>query len=378
MRIPMAFRWLAMGVLGWIGLRGPIVAHDFAAFRASLALPAGTHDTYAQATTSPHFPYAGTVSVNVAALQPRQAIARTIPTSTPANTVVLDLPPLPPPPSPEPGGTATPDPAQGAWLAEQGYQRLRQGDRKGAAALLAAATAEAVGDPRAAIWAADRRMLTARWSGDSYVLARQGGTSRLLGATPTLGGSQAGARLAYVLNPLSDQRVTLAGRTFQPLARHSGGSKAAQAILGLEFQPSRKLPVVIAVDRYVALGAQARDAWALRLSGGAEGLLIGQGLEASFYGQAGIIGVHSRDRYADGWAKVHRAMLERDRVRTLVGIGVWAGAQPGAARVDVGPSAEISGKLGATRVAASVDYRIRAAGNARPGNGPAVTVRAGF
>ena len=162
------------------------------------------------------------------------------------------------------------------------------------------------------------------------------------------------------------------GHVFQPLAWRSGRGTAAQAVLGLELQPSRAVPLVIAIDRYAALGSKARNAWALRVSGGAEGLPVGRGLEASFYGQAGVIGLHARDGYADGWVKAQAPLVDRGRVRAVAGAAVWAGAQPGASRVDIGPTASLSARIGRARVGATVDYRIRAAGNARPGNGPAM------
>src|SRR3546814_11492595 len=78
-----------------------------------------------------------------------------------------------------------PQTSAGSDLAERGYQRLRAGERKTAAALLAQAVATAPNDPRARAWAADRRMLIRRWSGDGHVLVRRNGAPTLLGATPT-------------------------------------------------------------------------------------------------------------------------------------------------------------------------------------------------
>ncbi len=266
----------------------------------------------------------------------------------------------------------------GGALAEQGYARLRAGNRKDAAALLARAIDGAPNDPRAAAWRTDRRLLLRRWSADAYVLARRGSAPPLLGATPTLGGSQLGARLAYVLNPLSNQRIALSGRVFQPLSKRSDRASASQAVLGLELQPVRFVPVTVALDRYIAAGSHARDAWAVRVSGGADSIVVRPGLTASLYGQAGIIGAKSRDGYADGWAKLQASAIDRAGMHLFMGAGLWAGVQPGASRVDAGPTAELSGKIGSTRVVATVDYRFRAGGNARPGSGPALTVRAGF
>ena len=393
LRIPMAFRWLTIGMLGWIGLRAPIVARDFANFR-----PALFRDALSRTVLPDTVPAAAGYDGHAAALRqtvharhiidhgrPRAIAAHMAPASpqapaagTPPGMIVIDLPPASPAQA-MPARDAGAIPGSGPYYAEHGYRQLRLGDRKRAAVLLAAAVEAAPDDPRAYAWAADLQVLTRRWSGGGYVIARRGSTPSLAAvATPTLGGSQAGARLAYLLNPLADQRITLSGRVFQPLARRSGRGTAAQAVMGLELQPSRALPLVIAIDRYAALGSKARNAWALRLSGGAEGLPVGRGLEASFYGQAGLIGLHARDGYADGWLKVQAPLMDKGGVRALAGAAVWAGAQPGASRVDIGPTAGLSARIGRARVGATVDYRIRTAGNARPGNGPAISVQAGF
>src|SRR3546814_6168033 len=55
------------------------------------------------------------------------------------------------------------------------------GDRKSGARLLAAAAAMAPDDPRAGQWRADRRLLVRRWSGDAYVVARQGSAVAISG-----------------------------------------------------------------------------------------------------------------------------------------------------------------------------------------------------
>src|SRR3546814_9610986 len=111
--------------------------------------------------------------------------------------------------------------------------------------------------------------------------------------------------------------MTRAGRAYQPLARRSGRTDAAQAVIGLELQPLRRLPLSLAVDRYVALGGKARDAWSLRLSGGLDDLPLKPSLRASFYGQAGVIGVHTRDGYVEGWAKMQKPLVKASGLQRI-------------------------------------------------------------
>ncbi|MBS1239358.1 MAG: hypothetical protein H6R45_64, partial [Proteobacteria bacterium] len=58
--------------------------------------------------------------------------------------------------------------------------------------------------------------------------------------------------------------------------------------------------------------------------------------------------------------------------------GAWGGAQKGAARLDIGPSASLQLKLGEANSRVSMDWRFRVAGEARPASGPALTISAGF
>jgi hypothetical protein len=133
------------------------------------------------------------------------------------------------------------------------------------------------------------------------------------------------------------------------------------------------------VDRYIALGDSARDAWSLRASGGVENIPVTAWISASTYAQTGVIGVHSRDAYVDGWARLHAPITDSGGdIRLSAGATVWAAAQPGASRIDIGPSIDVGGNIGRAGLRGSLDYRIRVSGNAAPGNGPAFTLQAGF
>lgn len=89
------------------------------------------------------------------------------------------------------------------------------------------------------------------------------------------------------------------------------------------------------------------------------------------YFQAGIVGMNSRDLFADGAFAITRPIYGP----LSAGFGLWGGVQPGVYRVDAGP--RISTRL-RKNIYAHVDWRQRVSGNARPASGPALTLAADF
>ena len=65
-------------------------------------------------------------------------------------------------------------------------------------------------------------------------------------------------------------------------------------------------------------------------------------------------------------------------VDLLAGAGVWGAAQPGAARLDVGPHIALRIPAAGTSIAIAADWRFRIAGDARPGSGPTLTIASDF
>ncbi|QDM41555.1 hypothetical protein [Altererythrobacter sp. TH136] len=98
------------------------------------------------------------------------------------------------------------------------------------------------------------------------------------------------------------------------------------------------------------------------------------GLSAEGYAQGGWVGGRFATAFADGQLRVMRPIARGGGVRASIGVGAWGGAQKFAERLDVGPSATID--LAPVRL--SLDYRVRVAGNATPGNGAALTLSTGF
>ena len=75
---------------------------------------------------------------------------------------------------------------------------------------------------------------------------------------------------------------------------------------------------------------------------------------------------------------MERPVAEVGDLGLRVGAGAWGGAQEGASRLDVGPTAAETFRLGDVRARLAADYRVRVAGEAEPASGPALTVSAGF
>jgi hypothetical protein len=211
---------------------------------------------------------------------------------------------------------------------------------------------------------ADTTIRPRRWSGSAWLLVRDERGAAALAPGGTLGGSQAGARLSYRI----DGGLALSGRFYLPLRRTGEAEVAA----GIDWRPSARLPVHLLAERRQDVGGEGRSAFALTLYGGASGRLPG-GLWAEAYGQAGVVGVRSRDPFVDGSVRV---ALPAGPVE--IGGGAWGAAQPGAARLDAGPSVSYRLPVRRANLRLQADWRFRIAGDAAPGSGPALTLAADF
>jgi hypothetical protein len=198
-----------------------------------------------------------------------------------------------------------------------------------------------------------------RWSGDAYVFLRRAGAAGLAPGAQ-LGGGQAFARLSYRLD--EGGRLAATARVSRAL-----GVRQSEGALGVRgaITPG----VAMTVERRIALDAGGRSTWAAFVAAGIDGRTVGP-VVVDGYAQAGVVGARRRDGFVDGAMRVG---MQADAVR--LGAGIWGAAQPGAARLDVGPQAVMRGPAG---LSLAVDWRVRIAGEARPGSGVAVTLAAGF
>lgn len=213
-----------------------------------------------------------------------------------------------------------------------------------------------------------------RWSGTAWLLARPDESRPGLAAGGQLGGSQAGIRLAYRLADWGSGSLALAARVSTPLRDADG----AEASVGIDWHPVKKLPFRLSLERRVAVGREGRNAWSAYAAGGFYRGGLPAGLEVDGYAQAGVVGARSQDLFADGAVRLGRPIPLSGGARLALGAGVWGAAQPGANRLDIGPRAALSLPVAGATVTGAVDWRIRVAGNAIPHSGAAFTLASDF
>ena len=222
------------------------------------------------------------------------------------------------------------------------------------------------------------------WSVDGWLLLRPGGNSfnapgaGLPGAVIPAGfygGSQGGLILRYFLAPGSKFSPALYLRGSSGIERPRGEEVAA----GFSLRPVPGLPVRLMAEGRVTRtvnGTIVRPAAALVSELPPVRLPLGTRAEA--YVQAGYVGGRGATAFVDGQARVEHPLVRASSFELRAGGGVWGGAQRGANRLDVGPTATLAFRLGPVGTRLSADYRWRVAGNAAPGSGPVVTLSAGF
>lgn len=173
-----------------------------------------------------------------------------------------------------------------------------------------------------------------------------------------------GVRIAYLLVP--GNRVAAYTRIAAPLA-----GKGREAAIGIEWQPTRAPIRLIAEQRFGLDGTAGGPG--LGVVSGYDGRL-GGGFRLEAYAQTGIVVRDRIEPYADGALRAAHPIARRRAATLSLGIGAWGAAQRDAQRLDIGPSATFS----LHNIRASLDWRQRVAGNARPGSGVALTIGGDF
>lgn len=209
------------------------------------------------------------------------------------------------------------------------------------------------------------------WSGSAWLAPRQGGITDASPAGPTLGGSQAGGRIALQLDQAGHWegygRIVTAGRLVS----------AAEAAVGVAWQPRASLPLRLAVERRQRIvGDNGRSALSAYVVGGVSDAALPAGWRLDGYGAAGVVGAHRRDGFAEASLRVTRPLVSLGALHLSGGAGGWAAAQPGVSRIDVGPT--ISARIDHVGPRLSLDWRQRITGNAAPDSGAALTIAADF
>jgi len=213
-----------------------------------------------------------------------------------------------------------------------------------------------------------------RWSADGWLLWR--GQDGALALGGTYGGGQAGAVVRYHLAPASARRPALYLRASSPLRIPHGAELAA----GLALRPLARVPVVAAAELRAVQTSSGRAVLrpAAMLVSEFPPLAAPLGLRAEVYGATGYVGGRDATAFVDGQVRADRRVMRLGPADLRAGGGLWGGAQRGAARLDLGPSATLAVPLGAGGARVSADWRFRVIGDAAPASGPAVTLSAGF
>ena len=215
----------------------------------------------------------------------------------------------------------------------------------------------------------------AGWSLGTWAYVRPGSGKAPGGgiaAASQLGGSQAGARLAFGFGDSGRWRAY--GRATVALAE----TRQRELAFGLAFAPVARWPVDIAVEHRVAAGNQGRTALAAMITAGVGDVALPGRFRLEAYGQAGVVGARRRDGFVDAAVVVDREIARMRQASLHLGALAAGAAQPDAARVDVGPRLTVRlPDIGeGSRVA--LDWRQRVAGAAKPDSGLALTLAADF
>lgn len=232
-----------------------------------------------------------------------------------------------------------------------------------------AAEADRAGTPLYAPIAVANPVAAKRWSASMWFLAR-GGTG--LGDGPyggQIGGGQAGLRLAYAVD--DRRRIAIYGRIATPLA-----GEGREAAIGVQWQPGRVPIRLVAEQRFAIDGGGGGPS--IGIVGGAGPVPIGGGIKIEGYAQAGIIGRDGVIGFGDGAVRLNRPVAQLGHAIVDVGAGAWGGIQPGAKRLDIGPSLGLSVPLATRSLRLSLDWRERIGGQARPESGLALTIGSDF
>lgn len=210
-------------------------------------------------------------------------------------------------------------------------------------------------------------------------MLRRDTTAPILSGRPSYGGSQAGAAIRYRLASESVLRPQAYLRASAALA----GAREQEVAVGLSARPLAGVPLRLAVE--ARAGETARGT-RLRPAAFAVTELppfrLPLGMRGELYAQGGFVGGEYATAFVDGQARVERPLVRIGETEFAAGAGAWGGAQKGAARLDIGPAAAVSFRLGSKSFGArgrvAADYRFRVAGYAEPSSGPALTLSAGF
>lgn len=281
------------------------------------------------------------------------------------------------------------DAPSGQLAADLAYTRLRLGQRRDAARAFEAALRLGAATPEAgALWRQEARRLTNRVSLQAYTFLREDSGAPADFGVAAPGQSQSALLLEVRPDPLAERPAVVVGRL---MAAHHGRSgspvrRSMQATAGIGWVAAPAVGGTVVVERWVRLGKESRNAWALRLHGGhgeSYGPAAGEPVwpHWSVYGEVAVIGARRRDLYAGGEARAGWGYALGARARASLTAALWGQFQHDDVtrhRVEAGPSLGLDATVGTLPVQLRLDYRFALNAPHAAGSGATFTLAAGF
>lgn len=209
-----------------------------------------------------------------------------------------------------------------------------------------------------------------RFSIYAYSYWRWPSATLTLAAAGQYGGSQSGLIADYKIWDVA--RFDLQFRAaIAPQQKHD-----REIALGLRWQPVTAAPLMLIAER--RFRDHAPDRFAITLAANPSPTKLPAGFRLESYGQAGWVSGPDSSWFFDASAHITKPVLHIKSTAVALGVGTWTGGQRGAQRIDAGPRLDFSLASGKLPLRLSADWRFRLAGDAAPGNGPALTLSSSF
>ena len=203
------------------------------------------------------------------------------------------------------------------------------------------------------------------------------------GSSPagTLGNGQYGGSQSAVIaaipvlrfsgNP-GPARLSLTGRA----SVAHGSVRDRELAAGVRWRPVARIPVQIIAER--RLREDRPDPFAALVAGGRSDITLPLGFRLDGYGQPGFVSGQGGGPFADVAAHAHRPIAQSHSASFAISAGIWGGGQDNVMRADVGPNVRANVTAGDALFQLEASWRVRVAGHAQPGNGPAITLSTSF
>ena len=210
----------------------------------------------------------------------------------------------------------------------------------------------------------------------AYSFWRQGSSPAGMLGNGQYGGSQSAVIAAIPVLRFSGNpglsRLSMAGR----VSVAHGSVRERELAAGVRWRPVARIPVQVIAER--RFRQNRPDAFAALVAGGRSDITIPLRFQFDSYGQAGFVSGQGGGPFADVAAHAHRSIVQSQRASFAIGAGIWAGGQDNVMRADVGPNMRVNVSAGSALFQLDASWRVRVAGHAQPGNGPAVTLSTSF